>query len=295
MHINALELLGCFYTIRSLLPQAVPRDQWSQVHLNCQLDNIVAIKYARVAVSRSLALSRLGAQFYDWAENAQLQMSFRHLAGIYNVEADQLSRKEWQEIEWKLDPTVVGRLQQIWKCNISRDLFASRQNTQHERFYSWEHDFAAQGVDSLAHRWHWKQTIYAYPPTFLLSRVLQKIIHERIYDMILITPLFPLQSWWPLLMETLVEAPMILPSKSWLTTDPAGQPTYRHVWPLIAWRVSGDLRYAKQRRHEMRYGKNAIGFQGWIRKSTRRLISQSQQIRNETILIRSILATQAYR
>ena len=234
MHINALELLGCFYTIRSLLPQAVPMDQWSQVHLNCQLDNIVAVKYARVAVSRSLALSRLGAQFYDWAENAQLQMSFRHLAGIYNVEADQLSRKEWQEIEWKLDPTVVGRLQHIWKCSISRDLFASRQNTQHERFYSWEHDFAAQGVDSLAHKWNWKQTIYAYPPTFLLSRVLQKIIHERVYDMILITPLFPLQSWWPLLMETLVEAPMILPAKSWLTTDPAGQPTYRHVWPLIA-------------------------------------------------------------
>ena len=96
-------------------------------------------------------------------------------------------------------------------------------------------------------------------------------------------------------METLVEAPMILPSKSWLTTDPAGQPTYRHVWPLIAWRVSGDLRYAKQRRHEMRSGKNAIGFHAWIRKSTRRLLSQSQQIRNETVLIRSILATQAYR
>jgi hypothetical protein len=27
MHINALELLGCFYTIRSLLPQAVPEEQ----------------------------------------------------------------------------------------------------------------------------------------------------------------------------------------------------------------------------------------------------------------------------
>jgi hypothetical protein len=136
MHINALELLGCFYTIRSLLPQAIPTDQWSHVHLYCQLDNIVAIKYARVAVSRSLALSRLGAQFYDWAEKAQLQMSFRHLAGIYNVEADELSRKEWQEIEWKLDPTIVEQLQGIWQCSISRELFASRQNTQHENFYS---------------------------------------------------------------------------------------------------------------------------------------------------------------
>jgi hypothetical protein len=103
MHINALELLGCFYIIRSLLPQAIPDTQWSQVHLNCQLDNVVAIKYARVAVSRSLALSKLGAQFYDWAETAKIQMSFRHLAGIYNVEADSPSRREWQEIEWQLN------------------------------------------------------------------------------------------------------------------------------------------------------------------------------------------------
>ena len=171
------------------------------------------------------------------------------------------------------------------------------ESTEHAtwKILQLEHDFAAQGVDSLAHRWHWQQTIYAYPPTFLLSRVLQKVIHERVYDMILITPLFPLQSWWPLLMETLVEAPIILPSKQWLTTDPAGQYTYRHVWPLIAWRISGDLRYAKKRRHEMRYGRNAIGFRGWIRKSTRRLLSESQQVRNETVLIRSILATQAYR
>ena len=152
MHINALELLGCFYTIRSLLPQAVPDYQWSQLHLNCQLDNVVAIKYARVAVSRSLALSKLGAQFYDWAETAKIQMSFRHLAGIYNVEADSLSRREWQEIEWQLNPVMVQRLQNKWNCKISMDLFASRQNTRHTRYFSWEYDFAAQGVASLAHQ-----------------------------------------------------------------------------------------------------------------------------------------------
>jgi hypothetical protein len=41
MHINALELLGCWYTISALLPLAV---QWSEVHLSCELDSIVAIK-----------------------------------------------------------------------------------------------------------------------------------------------------------------------------------------------------------------------------------------------------------
>jgi hypothetical protein len=294
MHINALELLGCFYTIRSLLPQAVPGHQWSQVHLNCQLDNVVAIKYARVAVSRSLALSKLGAQFYDWAETAKIQMSFRHLAGIYNVEADSLSRREWQEIEWQLNPAVVRQLQTQWKCQISRDLFASRQNTQHVKYFSWEYDFAAQGVDSLAHRWHWTSTLYAYPPTFLISRIMQKIIQERVYDIILVTPLFPLQSWWPVLMETFIDLPLILPMRPALTRDPAGHPTYWHTWPLIAWRLSGDLLYAKQLRNKRRRGTTADGFQQWIRESIRRLLPAATQIRNEHVLIRSILATHAH-
>jgi hypothetical protein len=68
LHINALELLGCWYTIRSLLPLVVPRHEWHRTHINCELDNTTAIKYARVAVSRSLRMSRIGAQFYDWVE-----------------------------------------------------------------------------------------------------------------------------------------------------------------------------------------------------------------------------------
>ena len=72
MHINALELLGCWYTVRSLLGLLVPKHSWHKVHLSCELDSIVAIKYAKVAVSRSLNLSKLGALFYDWKEEHQL-------------------------------------------------------------------------------------------------------------------------------------------------------------------------------------------------------------------------------
>ena len=51
LHINALELLRCWYTIRSLLPLVVPQKDWHRTHANCELDNTTAIKYARVAVS----------------------------------------------------------------------------------------------------------------------------------------------------------------------------------------------------------------------------------------------------
>ncbi len=79
LHINALELLGCWYTVRSLLPAAIPPEQWKFVHVNCELDNTTAIKYARVAVSRSRRMSRIGAHFYDWVETSSLQLSYRHL------------------------------------------------------------------------------------------------------------------------------------------------------------------------------------------------------------------------
>jgi hypothetical protein len=152
LHINALELLGCWYTIRSLLPHAVPQSEWSRTHVSCELDNTTAIKYARVAVSRSLRMSRIGAKFYDWEESAGLQLSFRHLRGIYNTEADGLSRQSWAEIEWKLDSRLFSRLQGIWYCRVTRDLFASRHNAQTPLYFSWHHDFEAIGVDSLSYR-----------------------------------------------------------------------------------------------------------------------------------------------
>jgi hypothetical protein len=113
LHINALELLGCWYTIKSLLPAAVPREQWKRVHINCELDNTTAIKYARVAVSRSRRMSQIGAAFYDWVESSGLQLSYRHLRGIYNIEADGLSRHAWAEVEWQLHRDLLQRIQDV--------------------------------------------------------------------------------------------------------------------------------------------------------------------------------------
>jgi hypothetical protein len=110
----------------------IPQEGWHRTHVNCELDNTTAIKYARVAVSRSLRMSRIGAKLYDWVEGTGLQLSYRHLRGIYNVEADSLSRLE---LEWRLQPELVARLQGIWRCSIKIDLFASRHNAQVPAYY----------------------------------------------------------------------------------------------------------------------------------------------------------------
>jgi hypothetical protein len=149
--------------------------------LSCELDNTTAIKYARVAVSRSRRKSKIGAAFYDWMEGSSLQLSYRHLRVIYNTKADSLSRQAWAEVEWQLDRNLLQRILGFWHCKLSVDLFASRHNTQAEVYYSWHHDFDTAGVDSLHHLWDWQATTYAYPSVFYIPRVLQKVLQDEVF------------------------------------------------------------------------------------------------------------------
>ena len=89
--INQYEFSGFENSLWALLPEAVPdRNLWKQVHVSVELDNVTSIKYGWVAVSRSIRMSRKGASFL--VEAVGLSLSFRHLAGERNVEADRLSR-----------------------------------------------------------------------------------------------------------------------------------------------------------------------------------------------------------
>ena len=281
LHINALELLGCWYTISALLPRAVPQAQWAAVHLSCELDNTVAIKYAKVANSRSLRMSTIGAKFFDWREHHQLEISCRHIRGIYNTEADALSRRAWDESDWRLDSQTLSRLLKQWHCRIDIDLFASRWNAQTSRFFSWEYDEEAIGVDSLSHAWDGHRTLYAYPPQALLPRILHKVVNERVYDLVLVTPLFPHASWWPTLLHVSTGVPVVLPHRSWITTDPVGSSSWFHKWPLVIWRVSGHLKYAQACRQAVH--RKLFAWQ--IRRQIRSLLNAGTPVRHEASLI----------
>ena len=259
LHINALELLGCWYTVRSLLGLLVPENQWHLVHLSCELDSIVAIKYARVGVSRSLNLSKLGAEFYDWREQTNLQMSYAHLRGIYNVTADTLSREAWSSIEWKLNEGLFDDVQRVWRVRVEIDLFASRHNKQVPRYFTWEHDWEAMGVDSLSHLWLWPETIYAYPPPVLILRILQKMIIECVNDFVLVAPVWPHQPWWPLLMDHQIDLPLLLPNESWVTQDPGLRPSWGATYHLAAFHLSGNSQRVKASRQKLwrQYGGQA--------------------------------------
>jgi hypothetical protein len=230
-------------------------------------------------------MSKIGAALYDWVEQSSLQLSYRHLRGIYNTEADSLSRHAWAEVEWHLDGNLLKRIQGLWRCAFSIDLFASRHNAQADIYYSWHHDFEAAGVDSLHHSWHWQETLYAYPPVFLIPRLLQKVLHDNVFDLILIAPLWPSQSWWPTLMSLIVEIPLVLPHKSWITRDPSGKSTWYHAWPLVAFRLSGDKNYIRSMRWK---------FRSKLHIQRKLYLLSSETIRNDKALVNSLLSIQTY-
>jgi hypothetical protein len=72
-------------------------------------------------------MSTIGAAFYDWVEQSSLQLSYRHLRGIYNTEADSLSRHARAEVEWQLDCHLLQHILGFWQCQLRVDFFASRQ------------------------------------------------------------------------------------------------------------------------------------------------------------------------
>jgi hypothetical protein len=145
-----------------LTPVAIDTLQWWASDAPWQRNGQAMVPEHRpiqISVKSNAATETMGwgGTMYDWVEQSSLQLSYRHLRGIYNTEADSLSRHAWAEVEWHLDGNLLKRIQGLWRCALSIDLFASRHNAQADIYYSWHHDFVAAGVDSLHHNWHCKK------------------------------------------------------------------------------------------------------------------------------------------
>ena len=287
--INEFEFQGMENCIRSLVPQAVPdQSLWHLIHVAVELDNFASVKYGRVAVSRSLHMSLKGARFHDWKESVGLQVSFKWLAGHLNVEADQLSRRISNHVDWRLNPWVFRRLLSALTAQVDVDLFASAANSQLPNFYTFRHDYRAVATDAMSHSWTHHQLPYGYPPPILVPRVLQKVLRESI-EIILVAPIWMAQPWWPTLMPMLSLPPVLFPNEPWLVTDPQGENAWPCRWPLAAFRLSGSMLHAMESRRRFLANDGRAPKMVIIKHMTRILIASGSGGRIPDQLLRSIL------
>lgn len=192
-------------------------------HVLIRLDNMTATAYLNnMGGIRSNSCNEIASQIWEWCKDRNIWLTAAHLPGTLNVEADRMSRKFNDNIEWMLDramfKSIVGRygLPEV-------DLFATRLNAQLPKYISWMPDPNAWAVDAFTVDWG-TLNFYAFPPFNIIPRCLQKIKVDNARGL-LVVPNWPTQAWFPILEEMLLEEPMLLPWNISLLTQPvSGSP-----------------------------------------------------------------------
>ena len=173
-----------------------------------------------------------------WCLEKSIILVAEHLPGHLNVIADQESRFMRDCCDWLLNPKVFQTIQAAMGP-LEVDLFATRLTNQLPRFYSWRADLEAVATDPFLQDWSQFRG-FANPPWCLIHRCLIKV-KVQVARMVLITPLWKTQSWFPVLLEMLEDYPRMLLTQSDLVMMPVGQEFLMREGapPLIAWAISG--------------------------------------------------------
>ncbi len=235
-HINLLELLGAFFGLKALASNQ------TEVHILLEMDNSTAVAYVNhMGGTHSHKLNSLAKEIWHWALARKIHLSATHIPGRSNCLADELSRQFSDRTEWRLHENVFNQLTRIFHKPLI-DLFASRLNTQLPKFISWQPDPRAWRVQALRIRWTHLQA-YAFPPFNLLNRIVEKIMVDRA-QILLVTPAWRSQAWFPSLLLLTVAPPVLIRKGHNLLTlvhKPGVLHPLHETLDLIAWNVSGDL------------------------------------------------------
>ncbi|KAK0404353.1 hypothetical protein QR680_017417 [Steinernema hermaphroditum] len=247
LHINILELKAILFGLKIFASAS------SNITVLIESDSAVAIAYInRFGGTRSGSLLELSRSIWNWARGRNIFLCAAHIPGVENVVADRESRVFLDKDDWTLDKRIT---RVIFECCgfPAIDLFATRLSRQCERFISYRPDPYAEAVDAFAHSWNYGLA-YAFPPFCLIGRVLRKAQQDG-SPLLLITPFWPSQFYWPILLRYTHYPPIILPKTSRFLVNAAGEDhplSYRTDFRLVLWRIyrmsGGLLGFPKEQR-----------------------------------------------
>ena len=127
------------------------------------------------------------------------------------------------QTEWSLLPEVFQQICNQWHLP-QIDLFAMRFNHKLPQFVSPVPDSLAVAVDALTLPWE-DLDAYAFPPTAILGKVVEKLLGSPCKRIIMIAPGWPNMPWFWDLVTMSSQAPLSLPN---LLTQPFNQIPHRH-------------------------------------------------------------------
>ena len=204
LHINVLELKAVSLALRDF------KDQCQNQTVLVATDNSTVVAYInKQGGTHSAEMCALLWKIMTWCHHYHITLKARHIPGCLNVMADLLSRSnQVQSTEWSLHPQVFKQICQKW-FTPHVDLFATHLNHKLPLYVSPIPDPRAWDIDALNIDWT-NLTAYAYPPTALLHKVIQKIKQCHCL-IIMIAPGWPGMPWFWDLVQLSTEIPLQLP------------------------------------------------------------------------------------
>ena len=191
--------------------------------------------------TKSMGLCNQAQELCKWCLLHETIVSAEHLPGIHNRDADQASRIFNDRTEWMISPHLLTEALSLLAVNPSIDLFASRLHKHFPIFCSWKPDPYAWKIDAFSFPWLQKG-LYAFPPFCLVGKVLAKVIQDKSQNLVLVTPWWSSQPWFPLLKSLAITQPRFLKETKRTLVFPHSQDLYP-LWrqlKLAVWVVSGD-------------------------------------------------------
>ena len=226
LHINYLELKAVFLALKEFQNLCVDK------MVLVATDNTTVVAYInKEGGMRSGPLCALLWRILTWCSQRQVTLKARHIPGHLNVIADKLSRLgQTIQTEWSLLPEVFQQLCNQWH-RPQIDLFATRFNHKLPQFVSPVPDSLAIAVDALTLPWD-DLDAYAFPPTAILGKVVEKLLDSPCKRLILIAPGWPNMPWFWDLVNMSSQVPLSLPNLPSLLTQPFNQIPHRNLTNL---------------------------------------------------------------
>ena len=193
-------------------------------HIRLFTDSITALKYVKKqGGTSSQTLQELALQIHNILLKWNITISYHHIPGVQNVAADELSRRKRPLYEGAFPKKYFAKIEEKWGKRLI-DAFATRLNNKVETFWSRFPDPAASATDAFQQPWPQKG-LYLHPPWKLIPRTLQYFQAQRLREAILVTPYWPTQFWFPMILRLASRPPLIF--------------KIRRNLSLAAWRLSG--------------------------------------------------------
>ena len=124
-HINYLELLAAWFALKSFAKVK------SDIHIKMCIDNTTALAYIGNMGGKLPALNELARKIWLWCIDKNIWLSVAYIESENNVEADNESRLNHDNLEWNLNRTLFDEITKLFYMP-DIDIFASRLNNQVE-------------------------------------------------------------------------------------------------------------------------------------------------------------------